>query len=330
MSMSRFALTNNSIAVGPVNPARTMEPTGPEPALEDMLERALGGVGATGAFVALRTKDGVYCQASTGFPAPEVGTRLLDGSGLTGLCLSTGEIQLCNDPIADPRVDSRLWKSAGIGSVLAFPIRQNARVVGVLEVLSSKPDAFNETHTFEVKKLADRILLVATGSLILQKCGCVVTSPGTSEDRPDLEGLLAAAYVLQEHHSRTTTELEDPSVSTVRREQSTANCLRSELFEATKNPFAVLLGTFTRRKGMVMGTLAILATLLLLVWFLLSDHRRVVGHLLLSGGETICGSLLSTGVALSRISSVTSDGIESAFSRRVSAKRAEFPGLRTI
>ena len=55
------------------------------------------GTGATGAAIALSTEDAVCCRASAGAPAPEVGTRLHAGISLTGLCLGTGEILVCND-----------------------------------------------------------------------------------------------------------------------------------------------------------------------------------------------------------------------------------------
>ena len=63
------------------------------------------GTGATGAAIALRTEDAVCCRASAGAPSPEVGVRLRAGISLTGLCIGTGEILLCNDTNTDRRVD---------------------------------------------------------------------------------------------------------------------------------------------------------------------------------------------------------------------------------
>ena len=71
------------------------------------------GTGATGAAIVLSTEDAVYCRASTGAPAPEVGTHLHAGTSLTGLCLRTGEILLCNDTNTDRRVNPQLSKANG-------------------------------------------------------------------------------------------------------------------------------------------------------------------------------------------------------------------------
>jgi hypothetical protein len=141
--------------------------------------------GATGAAIVLSTENAVCCRASTGAPAPEVGARLHAGLSLTGICLDTGEILLCNDTNTDRRVDPQLCKEMGVRSVLMLPIKQDARVVGVLEVLSINPNAFNQHDATAMSKLADQVL------------------PLSSES--DLQKLLAHADVLKEHNNRLRT-----------------------------------------------------------------------------------------------------------------------------
>src|SRR6266853_1354131 len=116
--MSSFPLPDNSsIANSPQDPcpnvarstlpfspsttSRGTESVGPEPELQAILEEAMEGTGATGAAIVLSTENAVCCRASTGAPAPEVGARLHAGISLTGLCLDTGEILLCNDTHTD-------------------------------------------------------------------------------------------------------------------------------------------------------------------------------------------------------------------------------------
>ena len=163
------------------------------------------GTGATGAAIALSTEDAVCCRASTGAPAPEVGTHLHAGIGLTGLCLGTGEILLCNDTHTDRRVNPNLCKEIGIRSVLILPIKQNAKVVGVLEVLSIKPNAFNQHDATAMSKLADRVLpLLSESATILDRCLDQLPSQDIGAVR-DPRDLLAHADLLKKQNNRLRT-----------------------------------------------------------------------------------------------------------------------------
>ena len=188
-----------------ITTSRGKESVGREPELQAILEQAMEGTGATGAAIALSTEDALCCRASVGASAPEVGTRLQAGISLTGLCLRTGEILLCNDTNTDHRVDQQLSKKMGIRSVLILPIKQNAKVVGVLEVLSTDPNAFNQHDATAMSKLADRVLPLPSES---------ATIPGRFLEqlpREDIEAvrglqeLLANGDVLKEHHNRPPT-----------------------------------------------------------------------------------------------------------------------------
>ncbi len=163
------------------------------------------GTGATGAAIVLSTEDAVYCRASTGAPAPEVGTHLHAGTSLTGLCLRTGEILLCNDTNTDRRVNPQLSKEMGIRSVLILPIKQNAKVVGVLEVLSINPNAFNQHDATAMTKLADRVLpLPSESATIPDRCLDQLPSEDIEALR-DPQELLALADLLKEHSDRLPT-----------------------------------------------------------------------------------------------------------------------------
>ena len=142
----------------------------PEPALQALLAQAMKITSASGAAIGLgkycdgtEAEGDLYCQASTGAPAPEVGARLHAGIGLTRLCLDSGEILLCSDTNTDRRVDPQLCEKLGIRSVLVLPIKapprtEDARVVGVLEVVSTRRDAFNAYDADAMIKLADQVL----------------------------------------------------------------------------------------------------------------------------------------------------------------------------
>src|SRR3984893_3776328 len=213
--MSSFPLPDNSsITSPPEKPRQTGHSTlpfspittsvSPEPELQAILEQAMERTAATGAAIALSTDNAVCCRASIG-AAPEVGTGLHAGMSLTGLCLGTGEILFSNDTNTDRRVDPQLCKEMGIRSVLVLPIKQNAKVVGVLEVLSINPNAFNQHDAAAMSKLADQVLpLLSESATIPDRCLDQLPSKDIEAIR-NLQKLLAHADVLKEHNERLTT-----------------------------------------------------------------------------------------------------------------------------
>jgi putative methionine-R-sulfoxide reductase with GAF domain len=196
--MSSFPLPDNSTIAS--SPEESRPNVDPEPKLQAILQEAMEGTGATGAAIALSTEDALCCRASAGSPSPEVGTRLHAGISLTGLCLGTGEILLCNDTKTDRRVDPKLCKDTGIQSVLVLPIRQNAKVVGVLEVLSTSPNAFSQHDATVMSKLADRIL----PATIPDQCLDQLPSKDIEAIR-DLQKRLGHSDELTEPHNCLTT-----------------------------------------------------------------------------------------------------------------------------
>jgi hypothetical protein len=202
---SRRNVERSSLPFNPITTSRGKESLGPESELQAILEQAMEITGATGAAVALSTEDAVCCRASTG-AAPEVGTRLHAGSSLTELCLKTGEVLLCNDTTTDRRVDPRLCKETGIRSVLVLPIKQHAKAVGVLLILSINPNAFEQYDATAMSKLADRVLpLSSESATISDRCLDQLPSNHIEAGR-GLQKLLSHADVLKEHNDRLPTK----------------------------------------------------------------------------------------------------------------------------
>ncbi len=114
-----------------------------EPAIHVIAERAQSLTGATGAAIALRAGDEIVCRARTGRTAPDLGVRLQTDSGISADCVRTGEVVLCNDAERNPLVDLASCRRLGVRSILAAPLRHFRRTLGVFEVLSSSPYAFD-------------------------------------------------------------------------------------------------------------------------------------------------------------------------------------------
>jgi TonB family protein len=132
------------------------------PALDAVLNQiamqACLATGATGAAIAIARKGEMVCRASAGDTAPGLGARLDTKAGLTGLCVSTKQIQRCEDSFTDPRVDSEASRELGVRSLLVLPLISQSVVAGVVELLSSRPRAFSDRDEQTLIALSSRVL----------------------------------------------------------------------------------------------------------------------------------------------------------------------------
>jgi GAF domain-containing protein len=131
-----------------------------EPGISIIAEKAQALTGATGAAIALRRGSEIICRARTGRTAPDVGVRLQSDSGLSAECLRSGEVLLCNDAESNPRVDWATCRRMGVRSILVAPLRHYRRTLGVFEVLSSTPHAFDNNDVATMQFLSG--MMVAT------------------------------------------------------------------------------------------------------------------------------------------------------------------------
>jgi putative methionine-R-sulfoxide reductase with GAF domain len=135
-----------------------------EPAISAITERAQHLTGATGAAIALRAGDEIVCRARTGRTAPDLGVRLQTDAGISAEAVRTGEVMLCNDAERNPRVDLASCRRLGVRSILVSPLRHYRRTLGVFEVLSSSPSAFDHRDVATMQLLSS--LMVAAISRI--------------------------------------------------------------------------------------------------------------------------------------------------------------------
>ena len=131
-----------------------------EPGISIIAEKAQTLTGATGAAIALRRGNEIVCRARTGRTAPDIGVRLQTDHGLSAECVRTGEVLLCNDAESNPRVDWASCRRMGARSILVSPLRHFRRTLGVFEVLSSMPHAFDNNDVATMRFLSG--MMVAT------------------------------------------------------------------------------------------------------------------------------------------------------------------------
>jgi putative methionine-R-sulfoxide reductase with GAF domain len=129
-----------------------------EPGISIIAEKAQSLTRATGAAVALRKGDEIVCRARTGRTAPDIGVRLQTDSGLSADCVRTGEVLLCHDAESNPRVDLASSRRLGVRSILVAPLRHLRRTIGVFEVLSSAPYAFDRNDVATMQFLSGMVV----------------------------------------------------------------------------------------------------------------------------------------------------------------------------
>ncbi|MFZ1917178.1 MAG: GAF domain-containing protein [Terriglobales bacterium] len=135
-----------------------------EPGISIITEKAQSLTGATGAAIALRQGDEIVCRARTGRTAPDLGIRLQTDRGISAECVRTGEVLLCNDAETNPRVDSASCRRLGVRSILVAPLRHYRRTLGVFEVLSSTPHAF-DNHDVATMQFLSGMMVAAISRL---------------------------------------------------------------------------------------------------------------------------------------------------------------------
>jgi putative methionine-R-sulfoxide reductase with GAF domain len=129
-----------------------------EPAISAITERAQHLTGATGAAIALRTGDEIVCRARAGRTAPDLGVRLQTDIGISAEAVRTGEVMLCHDAERNPRVDLASCRRLGVRSILVSPLRHYRRTLGVFEVLSSTPSAFDHRDVATMQLLSSMMV----------------------------------------------------------------------------------------------------------------------------------------------------------------------------
>ncbi len=169
----------------------------PKQALDLIAHEALAVTNAQGTAIAIPSGQAVVCCARAGDLGPPLGTPIKARSGLSGECLSSGEIVCCDDTESDPRADVAICRQSGIRSVLGVPLRLNDRVIGILEVFSDRLAAFGYYEARLLQLLAD----LASELPILG---------ASSGDFPEIELYLPDTAVGTSPAQESTKERENP------------------------------------------------------------------------------------------------------------------------
>lgn len=138
-------------------------------ALTLIVSRACSITRGTGAAVALANQNGMTCRAVTGNMVPAIGSEVDVSKGFSGECIRLGKPMRCDDAEFDPRVDPRACRELGIRSILAAPVLYERDIVGLLEVFSTQPCAFDQGDVAVVERLAQTVVLTLSRAEVLQR-----------------------------------------------------------------------------------------------------------------------------------------------------------------
>lgn len=122
-----------------------------------VVERAREMTGCDGAAIELLEDQDMVYRAASGIAWPQLGLRLKADTSLSGYCVRLGEPVYCADVELDPRVDLAACHKVGLRSMVVYPLRHEQNCVGVLKVMSGKPDAFSENAQVIVQLLCELI-----------------------------------------------------------------------------------------------------------------------------------------------------------------------------
>jgi signal transduction histidine kinase/putative methionine-R-sulfoxide reductase with GAF domain len=152
-------------------------------------ERAQKLTRAKGAAIELIERDELVYRAGTGAASRHVGLRLAIASSLSGECMRLNEILRCDDTERDPRVNREACHKIGLRSMVVVPLYHNGGPVGVLKVLSTKPNAFSEPD--------ERALQLMAGLI-----GAAMSNAAESESRQELLAERTSAVAALETRAR--------------------------------------------------------------------------------------------------------------------------------
>ncbi|HET6964670.1 MAG TPA: GAF domain-containing protein [Acidimicrobiales bacterium] len=127
---------------------------GTDQLLDVVTERAREITAADAGMVELVDRDELVCRASTGSMREVLGRRLKGATTISGRCARLAVPMRCVDTEYDTRVDRAGCRRLGIRSIVVVPVMKDDAAVGVLKVISSRPDHFTESDVEVLQEMA--------------------------------------------------------------------------------------------------------------------------------------------------------------------------------
>jgi hypothetical protein len=158
-------------------------------ALQLLAERAQYITGASGAMIALRRGDhnDMLCRASAGSNAPELGALLSMEYGFSGESVRTRQALRCDDAERDARVNREGCRQLGIASVVVMPVVSDQQVLGVFELFSGKPHAFDQRDLSALQRLSEMVETAVKYAVAAQTVSAIQDRGAVEEFHPPVD-----------------------------------------------------------------------------------------------------------------------------------------------
>lgn len=125
----------------------------PEAMVQTLAEDGQYITGATGAAVAVQTGAEMVCCASSGITAPALDSIVELSTSFSGESVRRDQLLRCDSVDSDTRVDAESCRQLGIASLIVMPLHRGGRVVGLFQILSMQPHAFQDRDVSALKRI---------------------------------------------------------------------------------------------------------------------------------------------------------------------------------
>jgi diguanylate cyclase (GGDEF)-like protein len=112
---------------------------------------------ATGVVVELVEGDDMVYRAACGTVKNSVGLHLPRKNSISGLCVEQKEVLRSDDTENDPRVNLEACRRVKARSMVVAPLFHDGNAVGVLKILSNKPNEFSQKDVETLQLMANMI-----------------------------------------------------------------------------------------------------------------------------------------------------------------------------
>lgn len=212
--------------------------------LNEIVEQARLATMATSAAIALVRGDEMICRATSGANAPGLGVRISMRSGLSGVCVATGQVQHCDDTETDPRVDAAACRDFEIRSILVVPVLSREELLGVFEILSPRPQAFGDRDIQTLQALSRRIVSNIQRAADAEPVATAAPTPAETPATPALVPVAVVNEIENEAPAPEPVVMPPPRIS-----QPPPRDYWTGLLTAVVLVLALLLGWMVGRAG---------------------------------------------------------------------------------
>ncbi len=154
-----------------------------------VLDHALRLTSGDSASLWLLDEVALVCRSAAGPSATHPGLRLATTEGLLGNCCRSGEALHLGEAELDSRADAELHRRAGTRSMILVPLRNDEKVMGLLEVSSSSATALDSRDVAALELLGGMTAihlqnaaeLTAKHALIAERAAMIVAQHESEE-----------------------------------------------------------------------------------------------------------------------------------------------------